>query len=46
MGSAELGMVGDEDVAALEFAFPDFGLGADAGRHAAEMDGEMRSWKR
>ena len=35
------GVVGDEDVAALELAAPDGGLGADAGTHAAEVDGEV-----
>ena len=31
MGAAEHGMVGDEDVAAFELAFPDGGLFLDAG---------------
>ena len=35
------GVVGDEDVAALELAAPDLGLRPDAGAHAAEVDGEV-----
>ena len=42
VGAAVLGMVGDDDVAAFQLATPDFGLCADAGGHAAEVNGQMR----
>ena len=38
MGPAEFGVVGDNDIAGLELALPDFGLGSYTGGHAAEMN--------
>jgi hypothetical protein len=45
MCAAEHGVVGYEDVAALEFALPNRGLFADAGGHATEVDGKVRGCK-
>ena len=44
MGATEHGVVGNEDVATLQLAFPDCGLFADAGRHATKMDRQMWGW--
>lgn len=44
MGSAKVGVVGDQHVTTFEFAFPDSGLGPHTGRHAAEMDRKMWSF--
>lgn len=41
MCPSKFGVIGYDDIATLEFAFPDLGLCAYAGRHTTKMNGKM-----